>query len=39
MDKYVDGEGDVYDFPPPNYNLTKFIKHEIKGGWFENKLP
>ena len=39
MNKYVDGERDVYDFPPPNYNLTKFIKHEIKGGWFENKLP
>ena len=39
MKTYIDEAGNEYDFPPPHYNLTKFIKYEIPGGWFDNRLP
>ena len=36
---YTDEAGNEYDFPPPNYDIKKFIKNEIPGGWFDNRLP
>ena len=39
METYTDEAGNEYDFPPPNYDLQKFIKYEIPGGWFDNRLP
>lgn len=38
---YKDEAGNEYDydFPSLNYDLTKFMKYEIPGGWFDNRFP